>query len=114
MSPIPHADAKAEEVGRLPNGATLYREPNEVGGHRYWSDEIGGGVCVWDTSLVTDATLLAAIVEEHRRIYAEYMERRRSRDPKPADSMTPQPPPPKLTRVRWIEEEDLIIKGPEA
>jgi hypothetical protein len=33
---------------------------------------------------------------------------------KPVDSMTPQPPPPKLTRVRWIEEEDLIIKGPEA
>ena len=36
------------------------------------------------------------------------------RDLKPVDSMTPQPPPPKLTRVRWIEEEDLIIKGPEA
>lgn len=60
-----------QEVARLPNGCTLYREPNEVGGHRYWSDEVGGGVVVWDTCLVGQDTLLAAIVEEQRRMTEE-------------------------------------------
>lgn len=55
------------QVGLLPNGCMLFREENEVGGHRYWSDEIGGGVCVWDTCLVDSSTLLAAITEENRR-----------------------------------------------
>ena len=54
-------------VCRLPNGCTLYRETNGVGGHRYWSDGVGGGVCVWDTCRVDPGTLLAAIVEEQRR-----------------------------------------------
>ena len=57
---------KIEEVCLLPNGCTLYREPNEVGGHRYWSDEVGGGVFLWDTSIVDSSSLLAAIVEEER------------------------------------------------
>lgn len=57
-----------ERVADLPNGHTLYREPNEAGGHRYWSDEIGGGVGVWDTCLVDSSTLLAAVVAEERRI----------------------------------------------
>lgn len=55
------------EVTSLPNGYTLYREPNEVGGYRYWSDEVGGGVGVWDTSLVDASTLMAAIVAEETR-----------------------------------------------
>ena len=59
-------------VCRLPNNATLYRESNGVGGHRYWSDEIGGGVCVWDTCLTDESTLLAAIVEEQRRAREEF------------------------------------------
>lgn len=58
----------ADIVCRLPNGCTLYRESNGVGGHRYWSDEVGGGVMLWDTCLVDPSTLLAAIVEEHRAI----------------------------------------------
>ena len=58
-------------VCQLPNNATLYRESNGVGGHRYWSDEIGGGVCVWDTCLTDESTLLAAIVEEQRRAREE-------------------------------------------
>ena len=49
---------------RLPNGCTLYWEPNGIGGRRYFSDEIGGGVLVWDTSLVDSVTLLAAIVQD--------------------------------------------------
>lgn len=38
-------------------GCTIYREENKVGGARYWSDEIGGGVIVWDTCLVSPETL---------------------------------------------------------
>lgn len=57
----------------LPNGATLYREENGVGGHRYWSDEVGGGVCIWDTCLTDKSTLLAAIVEEQRREREEFI-----------------------------------------
>ena len=41
-----------EEVCLTPGGYTLFREPNGAGGHRYWSDEGGGGVMVWDTCLV--------------------------------------------------------------
>ena len=66
-----------EELCRLPNGYTLYRTPNEVGGYRYASDEIGGGVCVWDTSLVDESTLLAALTEEARRIRDEYRRKQR-------------------------------------
>lgn len=46
-------------------------------GRVYHSDEVGGGVSVWDPSLVDSATLLAAIVqEEHfRRLEAEIARR---------------------------------------
>lgn len=39
-------------------------EDNKVGGKRYWSDEIGGGVVVWDTSLVSREMVLLAVAEE--------------------------------------------------
>jgi hypothetical protein len=65
------------EVCRLPNGYTLYRESNGVGGHRYWSDEVGGGVMLWDTCLIDVSTLLAAIVEEQRFKRLEEVELRR-------------------------------------
>lgn len=55
-----------KEVCTLPNGCTLYSRPNGVGGTVYYSDEVGGGVLVWDTSLVDDFTLLAAILEEKK------------------------------------------------
>lgn len=48
-------------------GNRLYVEENEVGGHRYWSDEIGGGVVVWDTSLVSREMLLLALEVEEKR-----------------------------------------------
>ena len=53
----------------LPNGCTLFWEPNGAGGRRYSSDEIGGGTIVWDTCLVEKSTLLAAmnIEEMHER-----------------------------------------------
>ena len=42
-------------------GHYLYVEDNGVGGKRYWSDEIGSGVVVWDTSLVSIEMLKLAI-----------------------------------------------------
>lgn len=62
---------KLEEVCDLPNGYTLYRKANGVGGHTYLSDEVGGGAFVWDTCLVDSSTLLAAILEETRAVVAE-------------------------------------------
>ena len=49
----------------LPNGCTLYWKDNGIGGRIYTSDEIGCGVLVWDTSLISEDTLLAAIKKEH-------------------------------------------------
>ena len=48
----------------LPNGCSLYFKYNEAGGRTYYSDEVGGGVHIWDTSLVDMSTLLAAITED--------------------------------------------------
>lgn len=56
-----------EEVCTLPGGYMLYRQRNEVGGYAYWTDQIGGGVMVWDTSIVDPNTLLIAMSEEIRR-----------------------------------------------
>lgn len=49
---------------QMSNGYCLYWKDNEVGGRTYFSDEIGGGVFVWDTSLVYESTLKAAIAQE--------------------------------------------------
>ena len=69
-------DDTMEIVAQLPNGCALYRKPNEAGGHTYYSDEVGGGVLVWDTSLVEFSTLLVAIAEETRRRRQEYHAKR--------------------------------------
>lgn len=55
----------------LASGYTLYRQPNDVGGYQYWSDEIGGGVLVWDTCLVDDRSLRAALAVEEQHGLAE-------------------------------------------
>ena len=51
----------------LPNGCRLYWETDKALGIRtYSSDEIGGGVDVWNTALIDPTTLLTAIItEEH-------------------------------------------------
>ena len=93
-------DEQVEELGRLPNGCTLFRRANRVGGHRYFSDEIGGGVDVWDTCLVAESTLLAAIVAEQSRLHAENVQKQQrkrfkrdgERGPAPT-SGRPSPPP---------------------
>lgn len=62
---------KTEDLGTTPTGCHLFRKPNGVGGYIYFSDEIGGGVVVWDTALVNESTLLTAIVCEHHREYVQ-------------------------------------------
>lgn len=59
--PAPASTPCPVNATRLPNGTTLSWEPNGVGGHRFISDEIGGGVVVWDTSIVARETLDAAL-----------------------------------------------------
>ena len=66
-----------ELIHGLPNSCTLYWKQNEAGGRTYYSDEIGGGVMVWDTALVSRSTLLAALVQEERLVADE---RRRDRE----------------------------------
>lgn len=55
------------KVGRTSRGYTIYQEPNEAGGHRYWSDAIGGGVVIWDTCLASIEELEFAIQIERAR-----------------------------------------------
>lgn len=54
------------EVCTLASGCRLYRRTNQVGGWTYYSDEIGGGVTVWDTALVGEDVLLAAMADRAR------------------------------------------------
>lgn len=54
------------------NGATLFWETNAAGGRTYWSDEVGGGVQVWDTSLVCFGSLCEAISMEFALLAAEH------------------------------------------
>lgn len=58
----------------LPNSCTLYWRENEAGGRTYYSDEVGGGVVVWDTALVNESTLLAAMVQEAKLVFMEHHE----------------------------------------
>jgi hypothetical protein len=61
----------------LPNGCTLYWKINEVGGIDYLSDEVGGGVPVWNTALVDVSTLTAAMAHYYAMIRRDaYRERK--------------------------------------
>ena len=62
----PHPEDPANYI-ELPNGHWLYWEDNTAGGRTYWSDEIGNGVMVWDTSAVRRDTIEAAL-----RLEAEF------------------------------------------
>ena len=55
-----------------PNGHHIYWTENEVGGRTWISDEVGGGVHVWDTSLVDPTTLLAVMTKEAEFQRLEY------------------------------------------
>lgn len=60
----------------LPNGGSLYVAKNEAGGYTYYSDEVGGGVVVWDTALVDASTLIAALHTDQTRRYREMLEKK--------------------------------------
>ncbi len=45
-------------------GNGLYVEANGVGGHRYWTDEIGGGAMIWDTALGSIEMIELALAHE--------------------------------------------------
>lgn len=77
-------------------GNQIFVEENEVGGHRYWSDSIGGGVVIWDTSLASEEELRLAIKAERQRagldtdetapsIVLDDLERMRAGLPAPSD-----------------------------
>lgn len=51
-------------IAQLKNGYFIYRESNEAGGHRYWTDSIGGGAVIWDTSIASVEELMVAIAYE--------------------------------------------------
>lgn len=51
-------------VGITSRGYSIFVQDNEVGGKTYWSDEIGGGVIVWDTSLVSRESVEFALKKE--------------------------------------------------
>jgi hypothetical protein len=55
---------ETEVVAKTPNGVWLYRKRNEAGGYTYFSDEVGGGVFVWDTCCVSPVTLKLALALE--------------------------------------------------
>lgn len=80
-------DKEMMDLGCLPNGAHLFRKPNGAGGYIYYSDEVGGGVTVWDTCLVAESTLLTAMACEHHRSYLEHMVNRKDNGWKPTPEM---------------------------
>lgn len=53
-----------EKIGEDSRGNALYVEPTEVGGRRYWSDEVGGGVVVFDNALVSIEMIELAVAFE--------------------------------------------------
>jgi hypothetical protein len=55
------SENKLVKIGETKIGHDIFREPNEVGGHRYWSTSVGGGVVIWDTCLASIEELEIAI-----------------------------------------------------
>lgn len=50
---------KLKEIGRTSRGYTIFVEKAGHGGNRYISDEIGGGVCIYDTMVCQESINLA-------------------------------------------------------
>lgn len=55
-----------KEIAQDSRGNNLFVVENEAGGNTYWSDEIGGGVMVWDTCLVSAEMLRLALAAEDK------------------------------------------------
>ena len=58
----------------LPSGGILYREGNREGGFRYYSDETGVMLEIWNTSTTSRPTLLMAIADDEIRLQKSLME----------------------------------------
>jgi hypothetical protein len=58
-----------EEIGQTSRGYTIFVEEAEHGGRRYFSDEIGGGVVVWDTMVDPESIELALNYERYCEKY---------------------------------------------
>ncbi|KKN98838.1 hypothetical protein LCGC14_0140790 [marine sediment metagenome] len=71
-----------EDLGMLPNGCHLYRQPNGAGGQTYYSNECGVISMVWDTCIANESTLLMAILFEKRRRCVEFMIKKKELTPK--------------------------------
>jgi hypothetical protein len=56
--------SQLEKIGETSRGYYIYREPNQAGGHTYWSDSIGGGVVLWDTCLGSIEEMIFVINHE--------------------------------------------------
>ena len=72
-----HDRTKELDSSDIGNGFNLYWKENSVGGRIYYSDEVGGGVFVWDTSLIDEHTLLAVILKEKELQKKEFYEKNR-------------------------------------
>jgi hypothetical protein len=73
-----------DEVREFPlaNGCTLFVKKNEAGGRTYISDEVPCGVEIWDTALVSQSTLIAAMNAENTIAYEEFMKSKEGNDDK--------------------------------
>lgn len=57
-------DEEGKRLCLMPNGYSLYVKTNKAGGRIYFSDEIGGGVEIWDTCCGMESSILFAITIE--------------------------------------------------
>jgi hypothetical protein len=82
------------EVGSAHDGRVrIYAEENEVGGRRYWSDAIGGGIVIWDTALVSPEELVTCLgIEERSRTQEEAaLGKAKSRELRSRNGAGPEP-----------------------
>lgn len=54
-------------IGQDSRGNCLYHTVSSIGSTQYWSDEIGGGVLIWDTALVSEEMLFLAMAIHRTR-----------------------------------------------
>lgn len=74
--PIEKKEEKEEDnvIGefKLPNGHTCIIQENKAGGRSYISDEVGGGVLIYDTCLQDPSSVLACLTKEAELAHAEW------------------------------------------
>ena len=99
------------EIMPLPGGFTLYRQENGVGGHIYLSDSIQGGVVVWDTCLVTQTELLAALSCESQRREAEQRDEVERRRIQPAPPVQPKAPLAVALEDWMVEQREAVLRA---